>query len=327
MSISEPGRFLHLGQMIVDLTMYVDELPERCGDVFADHATMRAGGGFNVLQAVVKMGHSPIFFGALGSGPFANILRSALDGIEVAAEGPTISGSDNGYCVAITEPGGEHTFISVSGAEGQMGPDVFAQLPLREHDLVYLGGYSFMSPGTRTAVERFAAAKADWTRRGGRVLFDTGPMVADFPQSSLDAMVALQPIWSVNDAEARSLATRLGVQAGSEPERAQALAHRLSAPVILRVDSEGAWYSEGSWLSEGIEPHHVPTLLVDAIDSNGAGDAHSGVLAAALLEDIPMNKALLLASCAGALSTTMEGPATCTDRGLIQAAARGLAEE
>ena len=39
--MSEPvdrsrGRFLHLGQMIVDLTVYVYRIPELGGDVFAE---------------------------------------------------------------------------------------------------------------------------------------------------------------------------------------------------------------------------------------------------------------------------------------------------
>lgn len=71
---------------------------------------------------------------------------------------------------------------------------------------------------------------------------------------------------------------------------------------------------------------YIPTPRVAAIDTNGAGDAHSGVLAAALAQAIPLERALLLANCAGALSTTIVGPASCPAREQIEAAADALAD-
>lgn len=71
---------------------------------------------------------------------------------------------------------------------------------------------------------------------------------------------------------------------------------------------------------------YIPTPRVAVIDTNGAGDAHSGVLAAALAQTIPLERALLLANCAGALSTTLVGPAACPAREQIEAAADALAD-
>lgn len=71
---------------------------------------------------------------------------------------------------------------------------------------------------------------------------------------------------------------------------------------------------------------YIPTPRVAAIDTNGAGDAHSGVLAAALAQAIPLERALLLANCAGAFSTTLVGPAACPARKQIEAAADALAD-
>ena len=71
---------------------------------------------------------------------------------------------------------------------------------------------------------------------------------------------------------------------------------------------------------------YIPTPRVAVIDTNGAGDAHSGVLAAALAQAIPLERALLLANCAGTLSTTLVGPAACPAREQIEAAADALAD-
>ena len=76
----------------------------------------------------------------------------------------------------------------------------------------------------------------------------------------------------------------------------------------------------------GADVTYIPTPRVAAIDTNGAGDAHSGVLAAALAQAIPLERALLLANCAGALSATLVGPAACPAREQIEAAADALAD-
>lgn len=76
----------------------------------------------------------------------------------------------------------------------------------------------------------------------------------------------------------------------------------------------------------GADVTYIPTPRVAVIDTNGAGDAHSGVLAAGLAQAIPLERALLLANCAGALSTTLVGPAACPAREQIEAAADALAD-
>ena len=101
----------------------------------------------------------------------------------------------------------------------------------------------------------------------------------------------------------------------------------LDRPVLVRAGAEGAYFV----CPAGTAPNarnedalHIPTPRVEAIDTNGAGDAHSGVLAASLAQGIPTERALLLANCAGALSTTAVGPASCPSREEIEAAADAL---
>lgn len=51
-----------------------------------------------------------------------------------------------------------------------------------------------------------------------------------------------------------------------------------------------------------------------AVDTNGAGDCHAGVLCALLCEGVPLEEAVRCANAASALSVTRSGPATCPDR-------------
>ena len=148
-----------------------------------------------------------------------------------------------------------------------------------------------------------------------------------------------------------------------QAREASLVASLLGRPVVVRAGAEGAYFARPAGAKAGVsltapaptpgaapagasaegpvaapvaatmaasanaaDVTYIPTPRVAAIDTNGAGDAHSGVLAAALAQAIPLERALLLANCAGAFSTTLVGPAACPARKQIEAAADALAD-
>ena len=143
-----------------------------------------------------------------------------------------------------------------------------------------------------------------------------------------------QSQWCGQEREAGLVASLLGrsvvVRAGAEgayfarPAGAKAEVS-LTAPAGASPEGPAAAPVAAS-ANTGADVTYIPTPRVAAIDTNGAGDAHSGVLAAALAQAIPLERALLLANCAGALSTTLVGPAACPAREQIEAAADALAD-
>ncbi|OZG61448.1 carbohydrate kinase [Bifidobacterium lemurum] len=317
------AKIIHCAQVCVDLTLSIDHLPERGGDVFATKNGISAGGGYNVLYAARQMGAPAVYMGAIGTGAMADVARRALGGIGVEVAGVTLPDVDTGYSVALTEPDGERTFISTRGAETMVPEDFYETIELVEGDVVYLCGYSLVHRGNTEAIKRFARKNAGW--RAGHVVFDVSPVVDLIAQDSLDAIRPLNPIWSVNEREAEILCRRYAIadaadgSGGSdEAVRCRALAAYLGNPVIVRVGAEGAWYCDGG------EVRHVPALRVTAVDTNGAGDAHAGVLCAALLQGMPMGRGLQLANCAAGLSTTVSGPATCPERDVVESAAESM---
>ncbi|MGH3400274.1 MAG: carbohydrate kinase family protein, partial [Streptosporangiaceae bacterium] len=58
------------------------------------------------------------------------------------------------------------------------------------------------------------------------------------------------------------------------------------------------------------EPVRVPGFPVDVVDTNGAGDTHTGVFIAALAHGADPLEAARRANAAAALSVTRPGPAT-----------------
>ena len=69
---------------------------------------------------------------------------------------------------------------------------------------------------------------------------------------------------------------------------------------------------------------HIPTPQIHAIDTNSVGDAHSDVLYAGIFQGLPIEDALVLANCAGALSTTQREPAACPSEQAMRKAASSL---
>ena len=308
------GRVIHTGQVVIDLTLRVEAMPEPGGDVFADESSMAVGGGFNVLAAARRLGVETLYAGPLGEGPFAEAAREALETIGVDHVGPVAPG-DQGYCVAMTDARAERTFISTCGAETRGPADAFDHLEVSDDDIVYLSGYSLADDASRTALERLAGRLIE-ARAGCTALFDVSPMVGSVPMSALERIGGLAPIWSLNEREAGLLAGRLGLRAeiGDHGAVCETLASRLGI-VLVRAGAQGSWFSDGG------RARHTPSIPVTPVDTNGAGDAHSGVLAAALARGVDLTTALRWANVAGALTTTRFGPATCPSEAEIRALA------
>ena len=308
------GRVIHTGQVVIDLTLRVEAIPEPGGDVFADESSMAVGGGFNVLAAARRLGVETLYAGPLGEGPFAEAARETLETIGVDHVGPVAPG-DQGYCVAMTDARAERTFISTCGAETRGPADAFDHLEVSDDDIVYLSGYSLADDASRTALERLAGRLIE-ARAGCTALFDVSPMVGSVPMSALERIGGLAPIWSLNEREAGLLAGRLGLRAeiGDHGAVCETLASRLGI-VLVRAGAQGSWFSDGG------RARHTPSIPVTPVDTNGAGDAHSGVLAAALARGVDLTTALRWANVAGALTTTRFGPATCPSEAEISALA------
>ncbi|MDF7640670.1 PfkB family carbohydrate kinase [Bifidobacterium sp. ESL0784] len=313
---------IHLAQVCVDLTLSVEHLPERGGDVFATKQAMSAGGGYNVLYAARQMGAPASYRGAVGTGPMADVVRKALSSIGVDIRGAVLPDIDTGYSVAMTEPDGERTFVSTRGAETQVPEDSYEDIELVDGDVVYLCGYSFSHKKNTEAIRRFAVKNAGWNK--GCVVFDTSPMIADISDECLKILHGLHPIWTMNERETAILCSRFGLHAdsGDYTGACRLLAGYLGDRVIVRVGALGAWYCDGRQDGKGNEQSvtHIPALEVAAVDTNGAGDTHAGVLCAALLESDDIIHALKLANCAAGLSTCHSGPATCPPRSDIESA-------
>ena len=322
---SPAGRVVLMGQILVDLAVRGEALPSPGGDVWAIDEGMHVGGGFNALMAARRMGAEAVSLSPIGEGPYSSLIQAALAREGITDLGPRIAGIDNGFCIAFTDSTGERTFISTKGAETMAPASAWADFVRTMHpgDVLYVDGYLMDHPANREAAE--AALRA--LPEGVHVLLDVSPVIG-IPEGlpSDDVIV------SMNHREAQEVAHRSGDasirnRALQPREAARGVLAELDRPVLVRAGAEGAYFVRPTGTAPNARNEdviHIPTPHIEAIDTNGAGDAHSGVLAASLAQGIPTERALLLANCAGALSATAVGPASCPTREEIEAAADAL---
>ena len=324
-STAPAGRVVLMGQILVDLAVRGEALPAPGGDVWAIDEGMHVGGGFNTLVAARRMGAEAVSLSPIGDGPYSSLIQAALTREGITDLGPRIAGIDNGFCIAFTDRTGERTFISTKGAETMAPASVWADFvrTMSPGDVLYIDGYLMDHPANREAAE--AALRV--LPEGVRVVLDVSPVIG-IPS----ALPSGDVIVSMNHREAQEIAQESGDSSAldrcREPrEAARTVLSLLDRSILVRAGAEGAYFVRPAGTARNActeDAAHIPTPRVEAIDTNGAGDAHSGVLAASLAQGIPLERALLLANCAGALSTTVVGPASCPSRGQIEAAADAL---
>lgn len=322
---SPAGRVVLMGQILVDLAVRGEALPTPGGDVWAIDEGMHVGGGFNALVAARRMGAEAVSLSPIGDGPYSSLIQAALAREGITDLGPRIAGIDNGFCIAFTDRTGERTFISTKGAETMAPASAWADFARTMHpgDVLYVDGYLMDHPANRVAAE--AALRV--LPEGVRVILDVSPVIGIPEELPSDDVIV-----SMNHREAQEIGQQsedssIRDRCRAPHEAARAMLGLLGRPVLVRAGAAGAYFVRPAGTAPNAsneDAAHIPTPHVEAIDTNGAGDAHSGVLAASLAHGIPMGRALLLANCAGALSTTAVGPASCPTRSQIEAAADAL---
>ncbi|MGY2226989.1 PfkB family carbohydrate kinase [Pseudomonas gingeri] len=305
------ARLLHTGQVMVDLVISLDQLPVSGGDALANAASFEAGAGFNVMAAARRNGLAVVYLGRHGNGRFGELARQAMvaEGVEIALDSD--KEKDTGLCVSLTEASAERTFISHIGAEGGLSAADLARVAVQADDYVYVSGYSLQYPDKVQAL-------LDWVLalpREVTVVFDPGPLVNAPDSAPMAALLPRIDIWTSNSVESLRFTGAVDI-AGS----LDSLTRHLSDGVLLLV-RDGP---DGCWISRHGERRHIPGFKVTAVDTNGAGDAHSGVFLAGLAAGLDAAQAALRANAAAALAVTRWGPATSPGADEVDVLVAGL---
>jgi sugar/nucleoside kinase (ribokinase family) len=331
-----PRRLVFAGEAIVDVVMRVTALPPRGGDTLATSSEVTAGGGVNVMAAAARQGLPVLYAGGHGTGPWGDLVRAALAAEAIGLVRPPNPDRDTGFDVALVEPDAERTFVTHLGAEALRGPGSWDAVPAGRGDAVYVSGYGLVPPESGPVLGDWAASLPS----GVLLFFDPGPLVAEIPAAVLDPVLARCDWLSCNHREAAVLTntgltnTGLGGTSSADapggtdsadaPGDPAELARRLlargaAANILVRAGAAGCYVA----LYASSHAVHVRAPAVTAVDTTGAGDAHSGAFLAALADGLPPLDAAARANAAAAFAVTRPGPATSPTRAGLDAWLRG----
>lgn len=313
-----PRRLVFAGEAIVDVVMRVHALPQRGGDALATSAEITAGGGFNVMAAAARQGLPVRYAGGHGTGQWGDVVRAALAAEGIGLLRPPDQERDTGFDVALVEPDAERTFVTHLGAETVRGPQAWNAVRTEPGDAVYVSGYGLVPPASGPALGDWAASLPSDVL----LFMDPGPLVAQIPAAVLDPVLARCDWLSCNHREA-VLLTNTGLSGTGSTEPAgdpagaarRLLARGAAANVLVRAGAAGCYVA----LFASSDVVHVRTPNVTAVDSTGAGDAHSGVFLAALADGLSPLGAAARANAAAAFAVTRHGPATSPTRPQLDA--------
>ncbi|MGY5764246.1 PfkB family carbohydrate kinase [Brachybacterium sp. DNPG3] len=298
-------RVLHTAQALVDVVVEVPSLPPRGGNTNALSETRYAGGAATILVAAARTGADAVHGGAHGTGPNGDLVRSVLaaDGVSLA-DAPRPD-ADTGSCIVLVEPTAERSFVTIYGAERQITATSLAALAPRPGDLLCISGYSLFEP-TRDPLLAFL----DTVPEGVEVVLDPGEPFASFPAEIQERVLARTTVWTSNADEARALTGLDALEDTPEALRRRIGPH---AVVIVRDGERGCTVF-----------HHgrgtdIPAFPQTAVDTNGAGDTHTGVLLGERALGADWESAATRANAAAAIAVTRRGPQSAPTRAEVDA--------
>lgn len=283
-------RLVSLGSVIVDVVLEVPKLPNRGGDVLALHRATAVGGAFNVLSAAARLGLPGMYAGPHGTGPLGDLLRAALAQERVEIGRTPTPDSDTGWTLALVEPDGERTFVTVTGADAIVESKDLQAIEYRKGDAVYVSGYDLAYPQAGAAIAGHVAG----LRRDLFVVVDPGPLAADIERERLATVLERANVLTLNEREIEALGGLETVKT-LLPAESTVIVRQAAAAVTVYVRDQ--------------EPFTVPSVPVHAVDTSGAGDVHVGATIAGLALGMSWPDAILLANRAAAYAVSQPGPA------------------
>jgi len=270
---------LIIGAAVIDVIVRVSQLPKSGEDIYGEHIeTMVGGCAYNVQQVIRNFSLENTLFVPVGSGPYADIIRSHFKKLNIPLMVDDAS-QDNGWNISFVEPDGERTFLSVPGLETNWKDAWFEGVALHDYDYIYVSGYELEGPSGVVLLKQLQAKKAPHAV----VVFDPGPRVSYINQTVLDAILHLRTILHCNLNELMAL-----VPAASLEESARKLHQITNEAVVVTLGSEGCFFLDG--YQSGVIPAHPVT----AVDTIGAGDAHTGAFISGIAQGLSVKEACQL---------------------------------
>ncbi len=287
-----PGHIVVIGGANVDFTVEVERLPQM-GETVSGGGFRLSYGGKGANQALAAyLAGAPVFMIAkLGRDPNGELLYRHLLAAGLSPEGLLRDDEiPSGVALIMVDARG-HNMIAVAPGSNRR---------LTVAEVQALDTTAFSGGILLTQLE-IPLETVEYVLRRGREAGMTTILNPAPGRHLAESILALPHILTPNETEA-SLLSGLTVTDLDTTQRAgEHLVARGCQTVIITLGAQGVL------LVRKGEVRHFPPFLVSAVDSTAAGDAFSGVLAAALLAGLTLEQAIVRAAAGGALCVTKRG--------------------
>lgn len=275
------------GSLNADLNLTVARHPQPGETLLGGGGRFSAGGkGANQALAAALTGHHVMMIGQVGKDANAQVVVEFLQKAGVDLSFVRQVDTPTGLAVVTVEQEGENFIIVAPGANGTMnsGEIEWINPALHQADVLVMQA-EIPQDCILEAAKRFVES-------GKRVVLNLAPAIAVNPWLLLHSNPLV-----VNESESRLAASCLGLNLNNaeDIDVAKALLEAGVPSVVLTLGSQGSLLGEHT--SEGnISVSHLDAIPVKAVDTVGAGDAFTGVLAAKLAEGQSLQDSALAAT-------------------------------
>lgn len=285
-----------VGSLNIDLVCHAIRRPDKGETIIGDAFDIFTGGkGFNQATAAARLGAEVALVGSVGSGPFGDLLLTALKKENINSKFITRrTDIGTGIATIVVEPDGDNSIIVVPRANMALTTaDIDAAA-----DCIADADALLLQLETPMVASEHAAAIAK--QHGTRVVLNPAPA-----QPLPDSLLRYVDILTPNQSETALLS---GTQINSH-DAARRAAETLRGRM---VDTENSAIvltlgAQGSLMLTETTSKLVPALPVQPVDTTGAGDAFCGALATALASGENLQSAVEFANAAGAAAVTVIG--------------------
>ena len=275
---------------------------------------------FTAMCAAHAMGVEVVSLSPIGQGPRASIIAEALARAGIIDAGPRVEGCDNGFL----SPPLKQYGASVSSGITDMPEDAWDEAirTLGPSDVLYVDG-GIVSQAVLAACEHALAHLPDHVR----VVLDASQghvRQHSLPNDNVLIMVGY------DSAESLCRSVSYERPSGDCTKYPRTGANKVRSDfnqnTLVRAQTHESYLARAvleAYSSDG-EVTRFPAPTVVSTDLRGALHTSMGVLAAGFALGCSLERSIVLANCAGALASTMPGPASCPTREEIEAAADAL---
>ncbi len=287
-------KILVVGSSNTDLIIKVPEIP-RPGETLlgGQFQTFPGGKGANQAVAAARAGGEVVFIAAVGDDAYgAEAIKCYKEDHINTEDIKVCKGVPSGIAMITVSHQGENAITVASGANGELSAADLeeAEEPFEEAD--------YMLIQLETPLETVQKAVELCVELDTRVILNPAP-AAELPDEILGKVHIITP----NETEAEKLTGTVVSDEESAQKAADVLHQRGIQTVIITMGSKGAFLSDPASGKRIL----VPGFNVKAEDTTAAGDVFNGQLAVALAEGFGLEKAIIQAHAAAALSVQKLG--------------------